>query len=262
MSKKPTELEAAALTHFTPAGQAALYHIHLAQQAEKDEKLKLENEKKKEKKLREESRPEEVKAGEIVDNWIQDWCPPLYQFLNIFASPHLAIGIFISLHFAFWYTTPWHFHFFISWPVIHFIPIYCTWKSIYTTKDRILWLSYWPILCVIEYLEVLLFKDQARAMIWWPKIKAIFCVMMYSIIDNEVVLDSRGKPKDKKPVFGAIKIMEKFLPSPPKEREKPQDDKEKDRESSKGREKEKDRTTSRNKEEEKKMKGKDRKKTK
>ncbi|WWC68595.1 uncharacterized protein I206_102525 [Kwoniella pini CBS 10737] len=219
MSKKPTELEAAALTHFTPAGQAALYHIHLAQQAEKDEIAALEAERKKEKKLLEENRPEEVEAGKVINRLIKEWCPPLYQFLDIFSPPHLTIGIFILLHFAFWYTIPWYFHFIISWPTTYFIPLYCSWKSIYSSKDRILWLSYWVILCVLEYFEILLFRDQARSMVWWPKLKTIFCIIMYSVIDNEIILDSRGKPKDKKPIFGAIKLMEKFLPAPPKEKD-------------------------------------------
>ncbi|WWC96915.1 hypothetical protein V866_003790 [Kwoniella sp. B9012] len=244
MSKKPTTLEAAALTNFTPAGQAALYHIHLAQQAEKDELAALEDAKGKEKKLREEIRPEEVKAGQVVDRWIKDWCPPSYQFLDIFASPHLSIGIFISLHFGYWYTIPWYFHFLLTWPIIYFIPLYCTSKSIYKTKDRMLWLSYWMILSVLEYFEILLFRDQARSLVWWPKLKAIFCLVMYSIIDTEVILDSRGKPKDKKPIYGAIKLIDKFLP---KEKDKSKEtkdtdkDKEREREKRSGSSKEKDR---------------------
>ncbi|WWC60355.1 uncharacterized protein I303_102926 [Kwoniella dejecticola CBS 10117] len=245
MSKKPTELESAALTNFTPAGQAALYHIHLAQQAEKDEKAALDAEKKRQEKAREENRPEELRAGEIVDRWIKEWCPPLYQFLDIFSPPHLTIGIFIFAHLAFWYTVPWYFHFVIPWPTTYFIPLYCSWKSIYSSKDRVLWLSYWPILGVLEYFEILLFRDQARSMVRWPKLKAIFCIVMYSIIDNQVILDSRGKPKDKKPIFGAVKLMKKILPSSPREKEK---DKEEERTSSSGREndkaKDKDRQSS------------------
>ncbi|WVW80184.1 hypothetical protein I302_102161 [Kwoniella bestiolae CBS 10118] len=247
MSKKPTTLEAAALTNFTPAGQAALYHIHLAQQAERDELAALEEEKKKEKRLREEIRPEEVRAGEVVDKWIKEWCPPLYQFLDIPAPPHLTIGIFVLLHLAYWYTVPWYFHFLLTWPVTYFIPLYCTWKSIYKSRDRVLWLSYWIILSVLEYFEILLFRDQARSLVWWPKLKAIFCLVMYSIIDNEIILDSRGKPKDKKPIYGAIKLVEKFLP-----KEKPKDDKEKGKAKEKEREKRSSGDKSREKEKDKK----------
>ncbi|KAK6907390.1 hypothetical protein I203_101384 [Kwoniella mangroviensis CBS 8507] len=260
MSKNPTTLEAAALTNFTPAGQAALYHIHLAQQAEKDELAALEEAKKKEKKFREEIRPEEVKAGEVVDRWIEDWCPPLYQFLDIFASPHLTIGIFIFLHFAYWYTIPWYFHFLLAWPIVYFIPLYCTGKSTFKPKDRVLWLSYWIILSVLEYFEILLFRDQARSLVWWPKLKAIFCLVMYSIIDTEVILDSRGKPKDKKPIYGAIKLIEKFLPKEKDESKETKDrdkDKEREREKRSGSSKEKDR---KEKEKDKKSKEEDKKK--
>ncbi|KAK8861611.1 hypothetical protein IAR55_002434 [Kwoniella newhampshirensis] len=216
MSKRPTIQESAALTSvssWTPAQQAALYHIHLAQQAEKDEEKELKELEKTEREIREEVRPEEVKAGEIVDGWINDWCPPLFTFLDIFAPPHLAIGIFVLLHFAYWYSTPWYLHFLLSWPTTYFIPLWCTYRSIRYDENRALWLSFWPILSFLEYLETLLFRDHARALIWWPKLKAIFCVVMYSIIDNEVVLDSRGRPRDKKPVFGATKLAEKFLPA-------------------------------------------------
>lgn len=72
MSKRPTELEAAALTSsWSVAQQAALYHIHLAQQAEKDEQEALKKkEEKEQKKMEEMARPEEVDAGEIVDGWV------------------------------------------------------------------------------------------------------------------------------------------------------------------------------------------------
>ncbi|OXG74227.1 hypothetical protein C348_05879 [Cryptococcus neoformans Gb118] len=71
MSKKPTELEAAALaSSWSTAQQAALYHIHLAQQARKDEQEALKKkEKKEEKKMKEMARPEDVDGGEIVDGW-------------------------------------------------------------------------------------------------------------------------------------------------------------------------------------------------
>lgn len=72
MSKRPIELEAAALTSsWSVAQRAALYHIHLAQQAEKDEQEALKKKEEKEKKKMEEmARPEEVDAGEIVDGWV------------------------------------------------------------------------------------------------------------------------------------------------------------------------------------------------
>nr|XP_019050417.1 hypothetical protein I302_00849 [Kwoniella bestiolae CBS 10118]OCF29347.1 hypothetical protein I302_00849 [Kwoniella bestiolae CBS 10118] len=230
MSKKPTTLEAAALTNFTPAGQAALYHIHLAQQAERDELAALEEEKKKEKRLREEIRPEEVRAGEVVDKWIKEWCPPLYQFLDIPAPPHLTIGIFVLLHLAYWYTVPWYFHFLLTWPVTYFIPLYCTWKSIYKSRDRVLCDEMTHKAIILDYI-----------------LKAIFCLVMYSIIDNEIILDSRGKPKDKKPIYGAIKLVEKFLP-----KEKPKDDKEKGKAKEKEREKRSSGDKSREKEKDKK----------
>nr|XP_031862891.1 uncharacterized protein CI109_001365 [Kwoniella shandongensis]KAA5529963.1 hypothetical protein CI109_001365 [Kwoniella shandongensis] len=219
MSRKPTIQDSAALTsvpNWTPAQQAALYHIHLAQQAEKDEAKAIKEKEKKERKVREEVRPEEVEGGKIVDGWINDWCPPLFTFLDVFAPPHIAIAIFVLAHLTFWYYTPWYFHFFLSWPTTYFIPLWCTYKSIRNGQDKVLWLSHWPILSFVEYLEILLFRDQARALIWWPKLKAIFCIVMYCIIDNDVVLDSRGRPKEKKPVF----LAEKFLPAKQTEKEK------------------------------------------
>ncbi|KIR82235.1 hypothetical protein I305_04130 [Cryptococcus gattii E566] len=72
MSNRPTELEAAALTSsWSVAQQAALYHIHLAQQAEKDEQEALKKkEEREQKKMEEMVKPEEVDAGEIVDGWL------------------------------------------------------------------------------------------------------------------------------------------------------------------------------------------------
>lgn len=77
MSKKPTELEAAALTSsWSTAQQAALYHIHLAQQTERDEQEALKKqEKKEEKKMKEMARPEDVDGGEIVDGWVGPFPP-------------------------------------------------------------------------------------------------------------------------------------------------------------------------------------------
>ena len=86
MSKRPTELEAATLTNFTPAGQAALYHIHLAQQAERDEKAALDAERKqREEKLKDEERPEEVEAGKVVDTWVS----LVFLFSFFFVLSHL-----------------------------------------------------------------------------------------------------------------------------------------------------------------------------
>lgn len=222
MSKKPTELEAAALTSsWSTAQQAALYHIHLAQQTERDEQEALKKqEKKEEKKMKEMARPEDVDGGEIVDGWIKGLCPPLYDFLDLLGPPHILICIFIVLHFVYWYAAPWYLHFLIPWMEIYFIPMYCSYRSIISGQERVLWLSYWSILSVVEYLELLLFRDQTRSLTWWPKLKVLFCVTMYCIIENEDVLDSKGKVKNKKPVYAAIKLFEKFLPKPSKEKKK------------------------------------------
>ena len=85
MSKKPTELEAAALTSSrSTAQQAALYHIHLDQQTERDEQEALKKqEKKEEKKMKEMARPEDVDGGEIVDGWVGLF-PPSF-LLSLFA---------------------------------------------------------------------------------------------------------------------------------------------------------------------------------
>lgn len=87
MSKKPTELEAAALaSSWSTAQQAALYHIHLAQQAEKDEREALKKkEKKEEKKMKEMARPEDVDGGEIVDGWVSPFPPSFLLPLFVLA---------------------------------------------------------------------------------------------------------------------------------------------------------------------------------
>ncbi|ODN83943.1 hypothetical protein L198_07640 [Cryptococcus wingfieldii CBS 7118] len=217
MSKKPTELEAAALTTgWGPAQQAALYHIHLAQQAEKDEEEEIKKAKKKEAKKRGELNPEGVKAGELVDGWIKGRCPALFEFLDVVAPPHLAIGIWVVLHIVYWYAAPWYYHFLIPWPSVYLTPMFCTYKSINSGKDRTLWLSYWPIVMVLEYFELLMFRDQTRTLTWWPKLKAIFCVCMYSIIYHDEKKDPKTKKvTSKTPVFGAIKFIGNFLPEPP-----------------------------------------------
>ncbi|KAL0252307.1 hypothetical protein I308_101696 [Cryptococcus tetragattii IND107] len=222
MSKRPTELEAAALTSsWSVAQQAALYHIHLAQQAEKDEQEALKKkEEKEQKKMEEMARPEEVDAGEIVDGWINALCPPLYDFIDLLGPPHILISIFIVLHFVYWYLAPWYLHFLIPWMEIYFIPMYNSYRSIISGQDRVLWLSYWSILSVAEYFELLLFRDQTRSFIWWPKLKVLFCVTMYCIIENEDVLDSKARVKDKKPVYAAVKLFGKFLPKPSKKEKK------------------------------------------
>ncbi|WVQ74661.1 hypothetical protein IAR50_004263 [Cryptococcus sp. DSM 104548] len=218
MSNKPTEVEAAALAGegWGPAQQAALCHIHLAQQAEKDEEEEIKKAKKKEDKKRSELSPESVKAEEMADGWIKAWCPAVYEFLDVVAPPHLAIGIWVVLQFAYWYATPWYYHFLIPWPCIYLIPMFCTYKSINSGKDRTLWLSYWPILMVLEYFELLMFRDQTRTLTWWPKLKCIFCICMYSIIYHDEKKDSKTKKITSKiPVFGAIKFIGNFLPEPP-----------------------------------------------
>ncbi|WVO18650.1 hypothetical protein L204_106370 [Cryptococcus depauperatus] len=230
MPKKPTELEAAALaTGWGPAQQAALYHIKAAQQEEKDEKEEIRKQLKKEEKALEEIRPEEVKGGEIVDAI----CPPLFDFLDLVAPPHIGISIFLLLHLVYWYTTPWYLHYFITWPAIYFIPLYCSYRSIKSGKDRALWLSYWMILAVLEYLELLLFRDQTRTLTWWPKLKALFCVTLYSIVENKEVKDSKGKVKGSIPAYGAVKFIKMFLPEPPKKEKKESKDAKDARSSSK-----------------------------
>nr|ODN89301.1 hypothetical protein L204_06238 [Cryptococcus depauperatus CBS 7855] len=197
MPKKPTELEAAALaTGWGPAQQAALYHIKAAQQEEKDEKEEIRKQLKKEEKALEEIRPEEVKGGEIVDGWIKAICPPLFDFLDLVAPPHIGISIFLLLHLVYW-------------------------------------LSYWMILAVLEYLELLLFRDQTRTLTWWPKLKALFCVTLYSIVENKEVKDSKGKVKGSIPAYGAVKFIKMFLPEPPKKEKKESKDAKDARSSSK-----------------------------
>lgn len=81
-------------------------------------------------------------------------------------------------------------------------------------------LSYWSILSVVECFELLLFKDQTRSLTWWPQLKLLFCVMMYCLIENGDVLDSKGRVKNRKPVYAAIKLFEKFLPKRNKKEKK------------------------------------------
>jgi hypothetical protein len=73
---KPTELQAGALNAWTPAQQAALYHLHVAKQVEADEDEALKQEKEEaQRKARGESgedvKPEGVEAGKIVNNLVR-----------------------------------------------------------------------------------------------------------------------------------------------------------------------------------------------
>jgi hypothetical protein len=74
MSNKLTALQAGALNAWTPTQQAALYHHHLASQVAADEaKLDEEERRKKKDEQKEDkatSRPEEVKAGEVLDGLV------------------------------------------------------------------------------------------------------------------------------------------------------------------------------------------------
>lgn len=124
MSNRPTELEAAALTSsWSVAQQAALYHIHLAQQAEKDEQEALKKkEEREQKKMEEMVKPEEVDAGEIVDGWVSSisfffaFSLLLCSFSCLFLRPPWMMGTneivswYRSTHCVRPYTTFW-----ISW---------------------------------------------------------------------------------------------------------------------------------------------------
>lgn len=123
MSKRPTELEAAALTSsWSVAQQAALYHIHFAQQAEKDEQEALRKKEKEQKKMEEMAKPEEVDAGEIVDGWVSSisfffaFSLLLCSFSCLFLGPpwmmatNQIVSWYRSTHCVRPYTTFW-----ISW---------------------------------------------------------------------------------------------------------------------------------------------------
>lgn len=75
------DLEAGALTAWTPAQQAALYHLHLAKQVEADEdkeyKESVEKEEKEKRGEKEEDKvaPEGVQAGKVVDDLVRPSLP-------------------------------------------------------------------------------------------------------------------------------------------------------------------------------------------
>ena len=78
MSKKLSELQAGALNAWTPVQQAALYHQHMVEQYERDEKAKLKEITDKEKKEKSRAKgevvdhpkPDEVSATRIVDDLV------------------------------------------------------------------------------------------------------------------------------------------------------------------------------------------------
>ena len=81
MSKKAGQLESSALTAWTPAQQAALYHLHTLRQKEVDDAAALlkeekEKEAKAERRKRgqsveeDEVKPDGVQAGQLVDDLV------------------------------------------------------------------------------------------------------------------------------------------------------------------------------------------------
>ena len=76
MSKRERagELEAAALTAWTPLQQAALHHRHIVKQSERDEAESIKRadaEEEKKKKGEENVRPEGIQAGRVIDDLVR-----------------------------------------------------------------------------------------------------------------------------------------------------------------------------------------------
>ena len=89
MSKKPGQLESSALAAWTPAQQAALYHLHTLRQKELDEAAALKSDKEKEDKrargiVEEEVKPETVRAGVLVDDLV-GFLASIYICIYIFS---------------------------------------------------------------------------------------------------------------------------------------------------------------------------------
>ena len=65
---------------------------------------------------------------------------------------------------------PWYYQFLTPYFLLYFLPIYCSLKCLYTPKRRIEWQAWWVELALAEFAELLLFKEHARSMLWWPKV--------------------------------------------------------------------------------------------
>ena len=83
---------------------------------------------------------------------------------------------------------PWYLRYLLTFPLIYLIPITCTLIEVYTDQNRALWyeypptrahtltvrrggrMSYWVELATLEYVELVVFGDTARSLVWWPKV--------------------------------------------------------------------------------------------
>ncbi|GFZ42521.1 hypothetical protein JCM24511_00237 [Saitozyma sp. JCM 24511] len=212
MSKKLTELQAGALNAWTPTQQAALYHHHLASQVAADE-AKLDEEERKEKKdegkeEKAKGKPEEVKAGEVLDGLIKHFSPPLFQFADLFGPPHISLPTILVLHGLYCCTGN-----------AVLTPSSAIFNTAHRT-DRPMWQAYWVLLSIVEYGELVCFGDTVRGLVWWPVLKMMFCLAMYSVWERD--------EKRNKHTLGATKVVGHFLP------ELPKDDKDKDKDKAPG----------------------------
>ncbi|RSH94721.1 hypothetical protein EHS25_004526 [Saitozyma podzolica] len=221
MSKKLTELQAGALNAWTPTQQAALYHHHLASQVAADEaKLDEEERKKKKDEGKEDKakgKPEEVRTGEVLDGLIKYCSPPLFQFVDLFGPPHISLPTMLVLHGLYWPSKPFE----ISWDRGARSRARAS-GAIFNTAhraDRPMWQAYWVLLSLAEYGELVCFGDTVRGLVWWPVLKVMFCLAMYSVWERD--------EKRNKHTLGATKVVGHFLP------ELPKDDKAKDKDKDK-----------------------------
>ncbi|EIW66053.1 hypothetical protein TREMEDRAFT_65897 [Tremella mesenterica DSM 1558] len=175
MSSKRLDDDAlGALRAWTPAQQAALNRQRITKNSKKDV-----DEDEREEYLKKRGRwtdpsiglkAHEIKAEELINDFIKTHSPQLDLFLRCFARPHRALPGFVLLHLAFWWSAPWYLQFLLPFPLIYFIPVWCSLSSLFNAsrEDRQLWQAYWVILAVMGYIEFLVFGS-TLPLFWWPK---------------------------------------------------------------------------------------------
>ncbi|EIW69002.1 hypothetical protein TREMEDRAFT_62719 [Tremella mesenterica DSM 1558] len=204
---------------WTPDRLAANNRLIQIRQDELDEfaEKKEEAEKEKEKKDKEAGKtkapkPHEVDAAKMVEDFVKEWSPQLGKFLETFCPTYRALPAFVILHILFWWSSPWYLHFVIPYPIIYLVPAWCTFLSLFepNKENQRLWEAYWIILACIEYSESLVFGSTI-SLFWYPKIKALLCLFLYSTTSKEKrpKIDEKGRPvvgRDRRPEMETVGV--------------------------------------------------------
>ena len=67
-------------------------------------------------------------------------------------------------------SAPWTTRYLLVYPTTHLVPLVLTAQSVFRPPSRLLWLCYWSLLCVVEYLEGIVFGENVRALRLYPRV--------------------------------------------------------------------------------------------